>query len=95
MGILTLLARTPGALLAVAFVFMAGPVLAQDLSPIDEFFTTLGQALTSTTGRAIGLVAIVAVGLMFLFGRMNVMFALSVCIGLVIVFGAATILGGF
>jgi type IV secretory pathway VirB2 component (pilin) len=32
---------------------------------------------------------------MFLFGRMNMGFAVSICVGLVILFGAATILGGF
>ena len=52
-------------------------------------------ALTGTTGRAIGLVALAAVGVMFLFGRMNMGFAVSICVGLVILFGAATILGGF
>lgn len=81
--------------LVVALVVLAGPALAQDLSPIDNFFTTIGQALTSTTGRAIGLVALCAVGLMFLTGRMHIAFAVSICLGLVILFGAATILAGF
>ena len=39
--------------------------------------------------------ALAAVGIMFLFGRMNMAFAVSICVGLVILFGAATILGGF
>ena len=81
-------------LFAVAAV-VGGPAAAQDLSPIDTFFATLGAALTGTTGRAIGLVALAAVGVMFLFGRMNMGFAVSICVGLVILFGAATILGGF
>ena len=72
----------------------ASPVFAQDLSPINTFFTTLGTALTGTTGKAIGLVALAAVGILFLMGRMNWMFAGSVVLGLVILFGAATILGG-
>jgi type IV secretion system protein VirB2 len=78
-----------------AALLLGGPALAQDLSPIDTFFGTLGTALTGTTGRAIGLVALAAVGIMFLFGRMNMAFAVSICVGLVILFGAATILGGF
>ena len=81
-------------LFAIAVV-AGGPAMAQDLSPIDTFFATLGAALTGTTGRAIGLVALAAVGILFLFGRMNMGFAVSICIGLVILFGAATILGGF
>lgn len=81
-------------LLAVAVV-AGGPAAAQDLSPINTFFTTLGTALTGATGRAIGLVALAAVGIAFLFGRMNLGLAVSICVGLVILFGAATILSGF
>jgi type IV secretion system protein VirB2 len=91
------LLRRPGLVLAaLGLVLLAGhPALAQDLSPINNFFTTLGTALTGATGRAIGLVALAAVGILFLFGRMNMGFAISIVVGLVILFGAATILGGF
>ncbi len=95
---LTLIARRPIGWILLAFTasFLLGhPALAQDLSPINTFFTTLGTALTGATGRALGLVALAAVGIMFLFGRMNMAFAVSICVGLVILFGAATILGGF
>ena len=88
----------PGAwlLAALAATFLlSGPAMAQDLSPINTFFTTLGTALTGATGRALGLVALAAVGIMFLFGRMNMAFAVSIVVGLVILFGAATILSGF
>ena len=81
-------------LFAAAFV-VGGPAMAQNLTPINTFFATLGAALTGATGRAIGLVALAVVGIMFLFGRMNMGFAVSICVGLVILFGAATILGGF
>jgi type IV secretion system protein VirB2 len=93
MAILTLPARR-AALAMLALTLVATPALAQDLSPVNTFFQTLGTALTGTTGRAIGLVALAGVGLMFLVGRMNWGFALSICLGLVILFGAATILGG-
>ncbi len=91
------LARRPGFVLAALGLGLLGahPALAQDLSPINTFFTTLGTALTGATGRAIGLVALAAVGILFLFGRMNMGFAVSICVGLVVLFGAATILGGF
>ncbi|TPE47317.1 TrbC/VirB2 family protein [Amaricoccus solimangrovi] len=86
----------PRALAALAMSLLTtAPARAQDLSPIDTFFTTLGTALTGTTGRAIGLVALAAVGIAFLFGRMNLGLAVSICVGLVILFGSATILGGF
>lgn len=88
----------PGAWLLAALaaaLVVSGPAMAQDLSPINTFFTTLGTALTGATGRALGLVALAAVGIMFLFGRMNMAFAVSIVVGLVILFGAATILSGF
>lgn len=94
MGILNRLAR-PLALVAALVALSAVPALAQDLSPINSFFTTLGTALTGTTGRAIGLIALVAVGFARFAGRLPLVFGGSVLLGLVIVFGAATILSGF
>ena len=94
--LIAMLRRTPALTLAAfALMLAAAPAMAQDLSPINTFFTTLGTALTGTTGRAIGLVALAAVGILFLFGRMNMGFAISIVVGLVILFGAATILAGF
>ncbi len=81
-------------LCTLAMIAASSPAFAQDLSPINNFFSTLGTALTGPTGRAIGLVALAGVGLMFLTGRMNWGFALSVVLGLVILYGAGTILGG-
>lgn len=84
------------ALAAAIMVAVApAPALAQDLSPINAMFTTIGTALTGPTGRAIGLVALAAVGIAFFTGRMNWMFAGSVVLGLAMLFGAATILAGF
>ena len=82
-------------LVALAIAVVASPALAQDFSAIDAFFTTVGTALTGTTGRAMGLVALCGVGIMLLAGRMNWAFALSVCLGLAILFGAASILAGY
>ena len=70
------------------------PALAQDLSPITTFFNTLGTAITGPVGRALGVVAIAGAGFAFMAGRMNWMILGSILIGLVLVFGAATILGG-
>lgn len=80
---------------AVLTVGTASMAMAQDLSPVTGFFTTIGTALTGTLGRAVGLVALAGVGLAFMTGRMNWMFAGSIAIGLVILYGAATILSGF
>ena len=94
MAILISSGRVVGAFLVITAA-LVNPALAQDLSPVDTFFTTLGTALTGTTGRAIGLVALAAVGILFLSGRIPLLAAVSVCLGLVILFGAATILSGF
>ncbi len=82
------------AMVAAALTVAASPALAQDLSPLTNFFTTIGDAITGTLGTAISLVAIAAIGLMFLMGRMNWMFAGSVMVGVAILFGAGTILSG-
>ena len=83
------------ALVLVATLALMNPAIAQDLSPVTTLFTNIGTALTGPLGRAVGLVALCAVGFLFMTGRMNWMFAGSIILGLVILFGAATILAGF
>lgn len=94
MGILAPWLRA-GSLALLATFLITSPAAAQDLSPITTMLTAIGTALTGTLGRALGLVALAAVGILFLTGRMNWIFAGSVVVGLVILFGAATILAGF
>ncbi|MEM8651718.1 MAG: TrbC/VirB2 family protein [Pseudomonadota bacterium] len=79
----------------VVSALIAEPALAQDLSPITRMLTAIGTALTGPLGRAAGLVALAVCGLLFMTGRMSWQFAASVIIGLVILFGSATILEGF
>lgn len=98
MGILTSILRKGGqaSLFATfATLMLATPAAAQDLSPITTMLQSIGTALTGPVGRALGLVALAAVGILFLTGRMNWLYAGSVVVGLVILFGAATILAGF
>ena len=76
-------------------MLIASPALAQDLSPITSMLQTIGTALTGPLGQGLGLVAVAAIGILFLTGRMNWIYAGSVFVGLVILFGAATILAGF
>jgi len=78
-----------------AYVFAWGaPAQAQDLAPLNNMLTEVSDALTGPTGRAFGVIAIAVVGLMFATGRMHWQFALSVVLGLVILFGAESILDG-
>lgn len=85
----------PGLLGMFVAIAVVSPAAAQDLSPITTMLTAIGTALTGPVGRALGLVALAAVGVLFLTGRMNWLYAGSVVVGLVILFGAATILAGF
>lgn len=98
MGILTRFLRKNGTqILGAGFATLTivSPAVAQDLSPVTNMLTSIGTALTGPVGRALGLVALAAVGILFLTGRMNWLYAGSVIVGLVILFGAATILAGF
>ena len=79
----------------MAVLLLPALAVAQDFSPVNTFFQTVGTALTGTTGRAIGLVALAGLGLLFFTGRIPLAVALSIGLGLVILFGAATILSGF
>ena len=83
------------ALAFAALITLSVPALAQDLSPVNTMLGNIGNALTGATGRALGLVALAAVGIAFLIGRMNWMLAISVVVGLAILFGACTMLDGF
>lgn len=94
MGILTNLLKAIGSAVFITLL-ISSPAFAQDLSPITTMLQNIGTALTGPVGRALGLVALAAVGIFFLMGRMNWVFAASIFIGLVILFGAATILSGF
>ena len=94
MGILKTFLK-PGLLGMLVAIAAVSPAAAQDLSPFTAMLTAIGTALTGPVGRALGLVALAAVGVLFLTGRMNWLYAGSVVVGLVILFGAATILAGF
>lgn len=94
MGILAPWLRT-ASLALLATILISSPAAAQDLSPVTTMLQSIGTALTGPVGRALGLVALAAVGILFLTGRMNWLYAGSVVVGLVILFGAATILAGF
>jgi type IV secretion system protein VirB2 len=69
------------------------PALAQDFTPITTMLTAITTALKGPAGKAIGTIAVCAVGISAFTGRMNWMFAISVLLGLVLLFGAATIIG--
>ncbi len=95
MGILKKIDVKSVALLALVMVgTFVNPAFAQDLSPITQMLTNIGNTLTGPLGIAAGLVALGAVGLLFMTGKMHWGFAGSVLLGMIILYSAATILAG-
>ena len=89
--------RQPGLIPPVLaiLVFWATPVLAQDLSPIQEMLETIEAALTGPIGIAVATLAVIGTGFMCMMGRLNWGWFASVIIGIVLIFSAGTIVAGF
>ncbi|WP_259919980.1 TrbC/VirB2 family protein [Jannaschia sp. M317] len=89
--------RPPKLAATAALLLLASaiPALAQDLSPVTTMLTTVVTALTGPIGRAVGIVAVVVLGVMLMFGRINAATFGGVLVGMAIVFGAATVIDGF
>lgn len=56
-----------------------------------NFLTALANLLTSTWARIIGIIAVACVGFMAMTGRMPAQVAITVAIGIILVFGAPAI----
>ncbi|MBB3588956.1 TrbC/VirB2 family protein [Sphingomonas sp. BK481] len=76
---------------AVALISIAQPVLAQGTS-IESGLSTIKQWMT-TVASVVGVIAIMAVGYAKLTGRMDWGKAVTVLIGIGIIFSATTIVG--
>lgn len=81
--------RVSVAALAITLLF-AEPSAAQDFSGVTTFLDAIVQAITGPIGIAISALAVMAVGFSFMTGRMDWTFAVSIVLGIAIVFGAAT-----
>jgi len=82
----------PGAALAAAAGGAGG-----DSNAIEQVFCNVVLILTGTTGKAIATVAVIAVGVGALLGKISWGMALIVALGVALIFGAASIvisLGG-
>jgi len=79
---------------AIAFGMMTlaltEPSFAQDFGGVTTFLQAIVTAITGPIGIAISALAVMAVGFSFMTGRMDWTFAVSIVIGIAIVFGAAT-----
>lgn len=79
-------------LLYALFLFsllMAEPSFAQSFDGINSFLTKIVQNITGDIGKTIAAIAVMAVGGFFMTGRMDWTFAVSIILGIAIIFGAA------
>jgi type IV secretory pathway VirB2 component (pilin) len=82
---------------ALAALFVPAAAHAQDPAgsgPIVAALAWMQGTLLGTVATAVAVMAVAAVGLMMLTGRMNWRFGATVIIGCFILFGAASIVGG-
>lgn len=74
----------------VMTLLLASPSAAQDFAGVTTFLDAIVEAVTGPIGIAISALAVMAVGFSFMTGRMDWTFAVSIILGIAIVFGAAT-----
>jgi len=81
---------------AAAFITLvcASPSAAQDFSGVTTFLDAIVQAITGPIGVAVSALAVMAVGFSFMTGRMDWTFAVSIIMGIAIVFGGASFVQG-
>ncbi|KAA3448015.1 hypothetical protein C7I87_24035 [Mesorhizobium sp. SARCC-RB16n] len=77
----------------LALVF-ATPSAAQDFNGVTSFLDAIVAAITGPIGVAVSALAVIAVGFSFMTGRMDWTFAVSVIVGIAIVFGGASFVHG-
>jgi type IV secretion system protein VirB2 len=70
------------------------PSAAQEFSGVNTFIKGLVDAITGPIGASVSALAVIAIGFSFMTGRMDWTFAVSVMVGIAIVFGGATFVKG-
>jgi type IV secretion system protein VirB2 len=79
---------------AAILMLSTGPSAAQEFSGITNFIEGIVDALTGPLGKACAAIAVIAIGFVFMLGRMDWTFAISIILGIAIVFGGATFVSG-
>ena len=82
---------------AIAAVLSPSAAFAQDPAgsgPINSAFGWMQQTMLGTVATTVAVMAVAAVGFMMLTGRVNWRFGATVIVGVFIIFGAASIVGG-
>jgi type IV secretion system protein VirB2 len=73
----------------ILVLFSAGPALAA--ADIENLLQNVVDLLTGTTARLLAILAVVIVGILWMFGLFDLRRAAVVVLGIVVVFGAAEI----
>lgn len=71
------------------------PSAAMAYAPWETALQTVVNYMTGSTAHLLAIIAVAAVGVAMLAGHMSVRSALSVILGIAVIFGAATIVGIF
>lgn len=82
------------AMIAAMILVSSNPSAAQDFSGVTTFLEAIVSAITGPIGVAVSALAVIAVGFSFMTGRMDWTFAVSIIIGIAIVFGGASFVQG-
>ncbi|WP_217577438.1 TrbC/VirB2 family protein [Mesorhizobium sp. GbtcB19] len=80
--------------LAVITLLSTNPSFAQDFSGVQTFLGAIVAAITGPIGVSVSALAVIAVGFSFMTGRMDWTFAVSVVVGIAVVFGGASFVSG-
>ena len=84
-------------LFALVMLALPSAAFAQDPAgsgPINSAFGWMQQTMLGTVATTVAVMAVAAVGFMMLTGRVNWRFGATVIVGVFIIFGAASIVGG-
>ncbi|MBX4967729.1 TrbC/VirB2 family protein [Rhizobium binae] len=78
------------AMIAAMTLLFSTPSAAQDFSGVETFLDAIVNDITGPIGVSVSALAVIAVGFSFMTGRMDWTFAVSIILGIAIVFGGAT-----
>ncbi|MBP2449666.1 TrbC/VirB2 family protein [Rhizobium leguminosarum] len=82
------------AMIVAMVLLSSNPSAAQEFSGVTTFLEAIVKAITGPIGVAISALAVIAIGFSFMTGRMDWTFAVSIILGIAIVFGAASFVQG-
>ncbi len=79
-------------LLATAALFAAGPAFAQDVGgDLGGFIQNIIDLLNSGVVRGLAVLAVIITGIVWMFGQIDLRRAGTVVVGIIVIFGASTI----